>query len=129
MTFRPIATSFVVGFFLAALANAAWPAAAQTAPLNPRVAIKLGAIGAVSDAGIFIAPEKGYFTDEVLDVELVSFKAAPQILPAIATGEVQGSGSDVSPALFSAFGGGIGLKLVSEQGFVAKGFGFAAIII
>ena len=59
MTFRPVAASFVVGFFLAALANAASPAAAQILPLNPRVAIKLGAIGAVSDAGIFIAQEKG----------------------------------------------------------------------
>src|SRR5215475_2255856 len=129
MTFRPIATSFVVGFFLAALANAASPAAAQTAPLNPRVAIKLGPIGAVSDAGIFIAQEKGYFTDEGLDVELVSFKAAPQILPAIATGEVQVSGSAVTPALFNAFARGIGMKLVADKGQVAKGFGFAAIVI
>jgi len=129
MTFRPIVTSFVMGFSLAALANAASPAAAQTAPLNPRVAIKLGAIGAVSDAGIFIAQEKGYFTDEGLDVELVGFKAAPQILPAIATGEVQVSGSAVTPALFNAFARGIGMKLVADKGQVAKGFGFAAIVI
>jgi NitT/TauT family transport system substrate-binding protein len=118
-----------MGFSLAALANAASPAAAQTAPLNPRVAIKLGAIGAVSDAGIFIAQEKGYFTDEALDVELVSFKAAPQIFPAIATGEVQVSGSAVTPALFNAFARGIGMKLVADKGQVAKGFGFAAIVI
>src|SRR5262245_28130949 len=129
MTFRPVATSFGVGFFLAALAIAGSPAAAQTAPLNPRVAIKVGAIGAVSDAGIFIAQEKGYFKDEGLDVELVSFKAAPQILPAIATGEVQVSGSAVTPALFNAFARGIGMKLVADKGQVAKGFGFAAIVI
>ena len=65
----------------AALSIAAPAASAQTAPLNPRVALKVGAIGAVSDAGIFIAQEKGYFTDEGLDVEIVGFKAAPQILP------------------------------------------------
>src|SRR6516165_2069130 len=129
MTFRPAAPSFGVGFFLAALAIAGSPAAAQIAPLNPRVAIKVGAIGAVSDAGIFIAQEKGYFKDEGLDVELVSFKAAPQILPAIATGEVQVSGSAVTPALFNAFARGIGMKLVADKGQVAKGFGFAAIVI
>ena len=44
MTFRPAAPSFGVGFFLAALAIAGSPAAAQIAPLNPRVAIKVGAI-------------------------------------------------------------------------------------
>jgi NitT/TauT family transport system substrate-binding protein len=102
---------------------------AQTIPLAPRVPLKVGAIGAVSDAGIFIAQEKGYFRDEGLDVELVSFKAAPQILPAIATNEVQVSGSAVSPALFNAFARGIVMKLVADKGQVAKGFGFAAIAI
>jgi NitT/TauT family transport system substrate-binding protein len=104
-------------------------ASAQTAPPASRLALKVGAIGAVSDAGIFIAQEKGYFRDEGLDVELVSFKAAPQILPAIATNEVQVSGSAVSPALFNAFARGIGMKLVADKGQVAKGFGFAAIAI
>jgi len=110
-----------------ALAIAA--ASAQTAPTGPRVALKVGAIGAVSDAGIFIAQDKGFFRDEGLDVELVGFKAAPQILPAIATGEVQVSGSAVTPALFNAFARGIGMKLVADKGQVAKGFGFAAIAI
>ncbi len=116
---------------LAALLVAAAPAWAQTAPapLNPRVALKVGAIGAVSDAGIFIAFEKGYFKDEGLDVEIVGFKAAPQILPALATGEVQVSGSAVTPALFNAFARGIGMRLVADKGQVSKGFGFAAIAI
>ncbi|MEA2945760.1 MAG: NitT/TauT family transport system substrate-binding protein [Alphaproteobacteria bacterium] len=108
---------------------AASAAGAQTAPLNPRIALKVGALGAVSDAGIFIALEKGFFRDEGLDVELVSFKAAPQILPAIATNEVQISGSAVSPALFNAFSRGIGMKLVADKGQAAKGFGWAAIVI
>ncbi len=111
----------------AALSIAA--ASAQTAPAAPRVALKVGAIGAVSDAGIFIAQDKGFFRDEGLDVELVGFKAAPQILPAIATGEVQVSGSAVTPALFNAFARGIGMRLVADKGQVAKGFGFAAIAI
>jgi ABC-type nitrate/sulfonate/bicarbonate transport system substrate-binding protein len=113
----------------AVLLLAASAASAQVAPLNPRVALKVGAIGAVSDAGIFIAQEKGFFRDQGLDVEIVSFKAAPQIFPAIATGEVQVSGSAVTPALFNAFARGIGMKLVADKGQVAKGFGFAAIVI
>jgi ABC-type nitrate/sulfonate/bicarbonate transport system substrate-binding protein len=95
MRFRFACAAFAAGLS-AALSIAAPAASAQTAPLNPRVALKVGAIGAVSDAGIFIAQEKGYFTDEGLDVEIVGFKAAPQILPAIATGEVQVSGSAVA---------------------------------
>jgi ABC-type nitrate/sulfonate/bicarbonate transport system substrate-binding protein len=94
-----------------------------------RTQIKVGLIGAVSDAGIFIAQEKGFFKNEGLDVELVTFKAAPQTLPAIATGEVQLSGSAVTPALFNAFARGITMKLVADKGQVAPGFGFAAIVI
>jgi len=126
MGFRFASTAFSAGLS-AALSMAT--ASAQTAPLSPRVALKVGAIGAVSDAGIFIAQEKGYFKDEGLDVEIVSFRAAPQILPAIATGEVQVSGSAVTPALFNAFARGITMKLVADKGQVARGFGFAAIVI
>jgi len=39
------------------------------------------------------------------------------------------SGSAVTPALFNAFARGIGMKLVADKGQVAKGFGFAAIVI
>src|SRR3979409_746538 len=112
MGFRFASTAFVVGLS-AALSIAAPAASAQTAPLNPRRALKVGAIGAVSDAGIFIAQEKGYFKDEGLDVEIVGFKAAPQILPAIATGEVQVSGSAVTPALFNAIQRGVEMKIVA----------------
>jgi len=128
MGFRFASTAFA-GCLSAALLIGATAASAQTAPLNSRVALKVGAIGAVSDAGIFIAQEKGYFRDEGLDVEIVGFKAAPQILPAIATGEVQASGSAVTPALFNAFARGITMKLVADKGQVAQGFGFAAIVI
>jgi NitT/TauT family transport system substrate-binding protein len=104
-------------------------AVAQTAPGAARIAVKVGQIGAVSDAGIFIAQEKGFFTSEGLDVELVTFKAAPQTLPALATDEVQLSGSAVTPALFNAFARGITMRLIADKGRVSKGFGWAAIVI
>lgn len=98
-------------------------------PLSPRVALKVGALGALSDAGIFIALERGYFSDEGLDIELVGFKAAPQILPALASGEVPVSGAAVSASLFNAIRRDVGLKLVADKGQVSKGFGWAAIAI
>jgi NitT/TauT family transport system substrate-binding protein len=113
-----------------ALLFAASVASAQPTPRPaPRTSLKVGLIGAVSDAGIFIAQDKGFFKSEGLDVELVTFKAAPQTLPAIATDEVQLSGSAVTPALFNAFARGITMKLVADKGQVARGFGFAAIVI
>src|SRR6185312_6497941 len=125
MSFRRIRLLTACAFLTASFSMFAH---AQTnAPLNPPVHVKVGAIGALSDAGLFIAYEKGYFRDEGLDVELIPFKAAPQILPAIATSEVQASGSAVTPALFNAFQRGVTMKVVADKGQVSKGFGFAAI--
>src|SRR5690348_16699419 len=71
----------VLGLLIAApavlLMLAASAVLAQTTPGAAHVKIKVGQIGAVSDAGIFIAEEKGFFKSEGLDVELVTFKAAP----------------------------------------------------
>jgi ABC-type nitrate/sulfonate/bicarbonate transport system substrate-binding protein len=50
-------------------------------------------------------------------------------LPAICHRRVQVSGSAVTPALFNAFARGITMKLVADKGQVARGFGFAAIVI
>jgi NitT/TauT family transport system substrate-binding protein len=101
----------------------------QRAPLNPRIAIKTGAVGALSDAGIFIAAEKGFFRDEGLDVELISYKVGPQIIPSLATGQIQVSGTSVSPSLFNALHRGVDLRLVADKGQVSRGFGWAAIAV
>jgi ABC-type nitrate/sulfonate/bicarbonate transport system substrate-binding protein len=102
-------------------------ARAQTAPLNPRVALKMGAVGALSDAGIFVALDKGFFSDEGLDIELVTFKQGPQIIPSLATDQTQVSGTAVSASLFNALARGVDMKLVADKGQVSKGFGWAAI--
>lgn len=111
--------------------SVATSAYAQTTdqPLNPPVAVKTGAVGALSDAGIFIAYEKGFFRDEGLDVELVTFKAGPQIIPSLATNQTQVSGLSVSPSMFNALQRGVDLKLVADKGQVSKGFGWAALMV
>jgi NitT/TauT family transport system substrate-binding protein len=99
------------------------------APLSPRVPIKTGAVGALSDAGIYIAAERGYFRDEGLDIELVPFRAGPQIIPSLATDQVQVSGLSVSPSMFNALHVGAGMKIVADKGQVSRGFGWAAMTI
>jgi hypothetical protein len=116
----------------AAVLLVAGAAAAQTTPrkpLNPRVALKMGAVGALSDAGIFVALDEGFFRDEGLDIELVSFKNGPQIIPSLATDQTQVSGTAVSPSLFNALARGVDMKLVADKGQVSKGFGWAAIAV
>src|SRR5215470_5358522 len=128
MTARRTPAILAVALSIASLiVNAA--AHAQTAPLNPRVALKMGAVGALSDAGIFVALDKGFFSDEGLDIELVSFKQGPQIIPSLATDQTQVSGTAVSASLFNALARGVDMKLVADKGQVSRGFGWAAIAV
>src|SRR3954452_22974090 len=46
------------------------------APLAPPVHVKVGVVSSVSDSGIFLAQDRGYFQQEGLDVELVPFDSA-----------------------------------------------------
>jgi NitT/TauT family transport system substrate-binding protein len=127
---RAIALAFAAMLAAAPLLAGAGPArGAPREPLNPRVALKMGAVGALSDAGIFVALDKGFFSDEGLDIELVSFKNGPQIIPSLATGQTQVSGTAVSPSLFNALARGVDMKLVADKGQVSKGFGWAAIAV
>ena len=61
------------------LLSAVAPAAAQPArlePLAPPRKVKAGIVNQISDAGIYIAVERGYFKELGLDVELVVFQSA-----------------------------------------------------
>ena len=50
----------------------------------------------------FIAFEKGFFKEEGLDVELVKFGSANQLLDALAAGQIDGAGTSNLGVLFSA---------------------------
>ena len=50
--------------------------------------IKIGYIPIADCSQIFIAQEKGFFKDEGLDIELVSFQGGPQILEALGGGSI-----------------------------------------
>ncbi len=114
---------------LAVLAMVTATAQTPDQPLAPPVALKTGAVGALSDAGIYIALDQGFFKDEGLDVELVNFGVGPQIIPSLATDQVQVSGLSVSPSMFNALRIGAGLRIVSDKGQVSKGFGWAALTV
>src|SRR5687767_6902736 len=62
-------------------ASAAPPVAAER-PAAPPVQVKTGYIGtSVSNAGIFIAAERGYFQEEGLTTDLIAFDGGVRMVP------------------------------------------------
>ncbi|MBI2954055.1 MAG: ABC transporter substrate-binding protein [Chloroflexi bacterium] len=105
------------------------PAALQDPPLSPPVKVTVGAIGSPSDAGIYIAMEKGFFKEEGLDIELVPFATGAQMTAPLSTSQLDVGGGILSAGLFNAFNRDIPVKIVADKGSVPKGFGFMGLVL
>ncbi|MBX5490552.1 MAG: ABC transporter substrate-binding protein [Chloroflexi bacterium] len=112
------------------VAATAQPAAPTVAPTPlPRVSLKTAVIGSPSDAGLYIAEERGYFREQGIDNEFVFFDTGARIPPALGTEQVQVGGGALSAGFFNAVGQNIRLKVVADKGLVANGWGFEGLMV
>ena len=93
------------------------------------VTIKIGQVGGISDAPIYIADAKGYFKDQGITIESFSFPSAAGMVVPLGTGELQVGGGASSAGLFNAIGRGVGLVIVADKGNLDPGHGYEAIVI
>lgn len=109
--------------------------AAAAATLFPSVAradaikVRVGYIGILSDAPIFIGIEKGYFRNRGLEIELTRFTSANDTIPLLATGQMEVSGGGIAPAIFSAVSRDLPVRIVADRGSMPKGHGFNVFVV
>lgn len=99
------------------------------APLSEKTKVVIAEDGSASGAGFYIANEKGYFDDYNIEVEFVSFANSDDMLPALASGEVDIAGGISSAAFFNAIGQGIDVKIIADKGHNAKGRSYFTFVI
>jgi NitT/TauT family transport system substrate-binding protein len=114
--------------------SAAGAVAAPTAATAPSAPVELTHVTyasqrAVSDAAIFIAHAKGYYREEGLDVEIVNFPGANDMIPALATGQLDTGGTAPNAAFINAVLSGVDVKTVAERATNTPGHGFAALVV
>jgi NitT/TauT family transport system substrate-binding protein len=98
------------------------PAAAR-APLSPPVAVKYADLPATSNAGVYLALDRGYFREEGLDVTLETFDTCDRAIPPLATNQLDVAGCGVNAGMFSAIGRGLPLKFVAG---ISGNFGYSS---
>ncbi len=106
------------------------PTAQPTPTATPLVKQKLRVttIGAVSDAGIYIAMAKGYFAEVGIEIELdTAARTAGETIPLLSARQLDISGGSFSAAHANAIAQGIRVPAVATKGSLSKGFGFHAI--
>jgi NitT/TauT family transport system substrate-binding protein len=91
--------------------------------------LNVGLFGALSDAGLIIAQNKGYFTAEKLNVKFVPSQSAPTIISLTAAGKLDAAGTSATPGLFNAIGRGVKLKIAADKGRIDPEHSWTALVV
>ncbi len=84
---------------------------------------------AISNAGIYIAIEKGYFKEAGIRNELIDFASAAKTLPALTAGELDVSAGAPGAGLFNAIAQGAPFRIVADKGQARAGTGYSVLVV
>ncbi len=106
---------------------AASPASSAAAPAG-LTTVKVATVGSISDAGFYLADDRGYLKEVGLAIDYERLQSGPQMVPFLASGQLDVAGSSTSGALYAAIQRGIALRIVADKGSNEPGFTFAYVL-
>lgn len=102
------------------VASAAVSAAAEPSAAAPTASglkkVRYGELQILGDAGVYVALEQGFFAQQGIDLELVKFDTAVNMVPALGTGQLDAGGGATSAGLLNAIARGVALQAVADKG-------------
>jgi len=99
---------------------------AQASALTVPVAVSPDA----SSIGVFIAKDRGYFSEHGLDVTINSVKFTDsQIVPNLASGRLLAAGINIKAEIYNTITQDIPVKIVADKGRLSKGRGYFALLV
>ena len=113
----------------AAPAPAATPEQPKLTPLNPPVKVKIGEDGSSSGAAFYIGIARGYFKELGIDAEIVPFKSSSDMIPAVATNQIQLAGGISSTGLYNAIIRGIDMRIIADKGHNEPGKSYVTYVV
>jgi NitT/TauT family transport system substrate-binding protein len=91
--------------------------------------VRVGVNGVVSDAAFFIANREGYFKEQGIAVEFVSFDSGGKMIAPLGTGQLDAAAGAQSAGLFNAAARGIDIKIVADKGSTPPGYNYMPILV
>jgi NitT/TauT family transport system substrate-binding protein len=98
------------------------PAAAATT-------VRVGVLGAISDAAFFVAEKKGYFRDEGITIEFVHFAAAAQMVAPLGDGQLEVGAGATSAGLYNSAARNIDIRIVADKGSMPPSYGYMPLMV
>jgi NitT/TauT family transport system substrate-binding protein len=91
--------------------------------------VKMGELPSISNVGLYIAIEKGYFQARGITVEIERFASGAKMVPALATAQLDVAIGSPSAGLYNAIAGGMDFKIVADKGQVRPGYSFTPLVV
>jgi len=91
--------------------------------------VTVGATSSTSDAPIYIADKKGYFQAEGLQVKVINFRSAADMVAPLGAGEIAAGAGSASAGLYNAVARGIRIKIVADKASSPPGYGATKILV
>lgn len=93
-------------------------------PLTPAVPVRVGLLASVSDSGVYIGLERGYYRELGLELAVETVPDPNTIVTLTSANQLDVGGSGVTANPFQAAIRGIPVKLVADKGQQRPGFGY-----
>jgi NitT/TauT family transport system substrate-binding protein len=108
---------------------AAGMAAPFIAAARAAAPVRFGSVGGLTDAGLYLAEDQGYFAEAGVAVHMQRMPSAPALLTALATGQLDVAGISVTPGLFSSIAQGVQIRIVGDKQSVRPGFSATRLVL
>ncbi|SRR5579884_458197 len=103
--------------------------AAMPRPLDPPATVRVGLLESISDSGVYIGYERGYYRELGLELQLETIPDPNIISTMVNANQLDVGGAGVNANPFQAAARGIGVKMVADKGQFLPGFGFSGIVV
>jgi NitT/TauT family transport system substrate-binding protein len=108
---------------------AAQPAATVAPAPAGATTVKIGLVAGTGATPIYVAQGKGYFQKQGLDVQFVTVSSGAELLPLMASNQLDGGISSPAAALFNAVATNVPLKVVADAGKQEPGAWWGGLVV
>jgi NitT/TauT family transport system substrate-binding protein len=104
---------------------------AVAAPANAEelTVIQFSSVGGITDAPLYLAEEYGLFAKAGLKVERQRMNSAPNLMTAVATGQIDAAGISITPGLYSSVQQGVHMRIVGDKQSLSPGVSATRLVI
>jgi NitT/TauT family transport system substrate-binding protein len=83
--------------------------------------VTIGVTNSATDVGFFIAHKKGYFGEEGIDAQFITFDSAAKMIAPFASGDLDVGAGGTSAGLYNAVARGIDVRMVADKNSTPPG--------